>query len=45
MVAFMLDLQFKDLSLMGNFVGHSSIIEIAFAYDRKFLIPTLKKLY
>jgi hypothetical protein len=24
----MLDLQFKDLSLVGDYVGHSSVIEI-----------------
>jgi hypothetical protein len=28
MVALMLDLQFKDLSLVGDYVGHSSVIEI-----------------
>jgi hypothetical protein len=45
MVAFMLDPWFKDLSLMGDYVGPSSIIEIITTYDREFLIPTLKTLY
>jgi hypothetical protein len=45
MVAFMLNLQFKDLSLVGNYVGQSSAIEIAFAYDRKFFLPTFNTLY
>jgi hypothetical protein len=31
MVVFMLDLRFKDLSLMGDYVGHSFIIEIVAA--------------
>ncbi len=45
MVAFMLDLQFKDLSLVGDYVGHYFAIVIAFAYDREFVLPTLKILY
>jgi hypothetical protein len=45
MVALMLDCWFKNLSLVGVYVGHSSTIEITAAYDRKFLLPTLKILY
>jgi hypothetical protein len=45
MVALMLDLQFKDLSLVGDYVGHYFAIGIAFAYDREFVLPTLKTLY
>jgi hypothetical protein len=45
MVAFMLDPWFKDLSPMGNNVGHSFAIEIITTYDREFLLPTLKTLY
>jgi hypothetical protein len=45
MVALMLDPRFKDLSLVGNYVGHSSTIGIATAYDREFLLPTFKTLY
>ncbi len=45
MVALMLDPWFKDLSLMGDYVGHSFVIEISIAYDREFLLPTLKTLY
>jgi len=45
MVALMLDPWFKDLSLMGDYVGHSSVIEISVAYDREFLLPTLKTSY
>jgi hypothetical protein len=33
MVALMLDPCFKDLSLMGDYVGHFSTIEIVVAYD------------
>jgi hypothetical protein len=45
MVVHMLDPWFKDLSLGGNYVGYSFAIEIAIAYERKFLLPTLKTLY
>ncbi len=45
MVALMLDLQFKNLRLVGNYVGHYFAIVIAFAYDRKFVLLTLKTLY
>jgi hypothetical protein len=45
MVALMLNLQFKDLNLVGNYVGHFSAIEIAYAYDKKVLLPTFKTLY
>ncbi len=37
MLAFMLDPWFKDLSLMGDHVGHVSIIEIIVAY---MIVPT-----
>jgi len=33
MVTLMLDPCFKDLSLMGDYVGHFSTIEIVVAYD------------
>ncbi len=42
MLALMLDPQFKDLNLMGNYVGHAFAIEIVSAYDTQFLLPTLK---
>ncbi len=45
MVILMLDPQFKDLSLMVDYVGHFSTIKIAIAYDIKFFLPTLKTLY
>jgi hypothetical protein len=45
MVALMLDPQFKDLSLVGNYVGHYSAIEIVSTYDRKVLLLTFKTLY
>jgi hypothetical protein len=45
MLAFMLNPQFKDLSLVGNYVGQASIIEIASAYDTQFVLPTLKSLF
>ncbi len=45
MVALMLDPQFKDLSLVVDYVGHSFAIEIVVAYDKEFLLPTLKTLY
>jgi hypothetical protein len=45
MVVLMLDPWFKDLSLVGDYVGHSFAIEIVAAYERKFLLPTFKTLY
>ncbi len=45
MVALMLDIRFKDLSLLGDYVGHSSTIGIIVTYDREFLLPTFKILY
>ncbi len=45
MVVLILDLWFKDLSLMRNYVGYSFAIEIVTTYERKFLLPTLKTLY
>ncbi len=33
MLALMIDLQFKDLNLVGHYVGPASAIEIASAYD------------
>ncbi len=45
MLALMLDLHFKDLSLVGDYVDHTSTIEIACAYDVHFLLPTLQELY
>jgi hypothetical protein len=44
-IVFMLDPQFKDLSLVGNYVGHVSTTEIVVAYKSQFLVPTLKTLY
>ncbi len=45
MVTFMLNPSFKDLSLVLDYVGHSSLIKITNAYDKEFLLPTLKTLY
>jgi hypothetical protein len=45
MLVLMLDPWFKDLSLVGDFVGHVSTIEIVATYDTQFLFPTLKTLY
>jgi hypothetical protein len=42
MVGLMLDPQFKDLSLVGDYVGHSSVMGIVVAYDGNFFLPTLK---
>jgi hypothetical protein len=33
MLVLMLDPRFKDLSLVGNYVGHAFTIEITIAYD------------
>jgi hypothetical protein len=45
MVAFMLDLQFKDLSLVINYVDHFFTIEIVVTYDKEFLFFTFETLY
>jgi hypothetical protein len=45
MLALMLDLCFKHLSLVGDYVGHASAIEIAHTYDAHFFLPTLEELY
>ncbi len=46
MLVFMLDLRFKDLSFVGDYLGHASIIEIpSHAYDAHFLLPTLHELF
>jgi hypothetical protein len=36
---------FKNLSLVGDYVGHFLAIEITTAYDRKFFLSTFKILY
>jgi hypothetical protein len=41
----MLDPQFKDLNLVGDYVGHASVIEIDVAHDTQFLFLTLKMSY
>ncbi len=45
MLAFMLDPWFKDLSLVGDCVGHFLTIEISCACNSQFLLPTFKNLY
>jgi hypothetical protein len=45
MVVIMLDPWFKNLSLVGDYVGHFSAIAITTAYDRKFLLSIFKILY
>ncbi len=45
MVALMLDLWFKDLSLVGDYVDHSFVIEIVATEDREFFLLTFKTLY
>jgi hypothetical protein len=45
MLVLMLDPQFKDLSLVGDYVGHALVIEIDVAYDTEFLPLTFKILY
>ncbi len=42
MLAFMLDLWFKNLNLVGNYAGQATTIEIAFAYDSSFFFQTLR---
>jgi hypothetical protein len=45
MVAIMLDLQFKDLSLVTDYVDHFFTIEIVATYDKEFFFFTFKALY
>jgi hypothetical protein len=45
MVVLMLDPWFKNLNLVGDYVGHSFAIEIVVAYERNVFLPTLKTLY
>ncbi len=45
MVALMLDLRFKYLNLVGDYVGHAFIIEIATIDDVNLFLPTLKIVY
>jgi hypothetical protein len=45
MLVLMLDLRFKDLNLVGDYVDHTPTIEIACAYDVHFLFPTHQELY
>jgi hypothetical protein len=45
MLILMLDPQFKDLSLVGDYVGHPLVIEIDVAYDTQFLLLTFKISY
>ncbi len=41
----MLDPWFKDLSLVGNYVGQAPTIEITSAYDTQFVFLTFKALF
>jgi hypothetical protein len=45
MVGLMLDPQFKDLTIVGDYVNHSFAIVIATTYDKEFFFPTFKILY
>jgi hypothetical protein len=45
MLAFMLDPHLKHFSLVGDYVGHASAIDITYTYDAHFFLPTLQKLY
>jgi hypothetical protein len=45
MLAFMLDPCFKHFSLVGDYVGHALLIDIAYTYDTHFFLPTLQELY
>jgi hypothetical protein len=44
MLALMLDLHFKDFSLVGDYVDHTSAIQIACAYDVHFILLTHQEL-
>jgi len=41
----MLDPRFKDLNLVGDYVGHAFAIEITTTYDVNFLLSTFKIMY
>jgi len=45
MLVLMLNPQFKDLNLVGDYVGHASVIEIDVAHDTQYLLLTLKISY
>ncbi len=45
MVALMLDLRFEYLNLIGDYVGHAFVIEIATINDVNLFLPTLKIVY
>jgi hypothetical protein len=45
MLMLMLDLWFKDLNLVGEYVGQEATIEIVAIYDNQFFLPLLKTLY
>lgn len=45
MVALMLDLRFKYLNLIGDYVGHAFVIEIATINDVNLFLPTLNIVY
>ncbi len=45
MLLFMLDPCVKHFSLVGDYVGHAAAIDIAYAYDAHFFLPTLQELY
>jgi hypothetical protein len=42
MVALMLDPWFKNLNLVGDYVGYFFAIDITIAYDKRFLLPPSK---
>jgi hypothetical protein len=41
MLVLMLDLRFKNLQIIANFVGFELIMEIVIEYDCKILLPLL----
>jgi hypothetical protein len=45
MLTLMLDLWFKDLNLVGEYVGQEAAIEIVAIYDNRFFLPLLKTMY
>jgi hypothetical protein len=45
MIVLILDPWFKDLNLVGDYVGHVSAIKIVTTYDTQFSFPTFKTLY
>jgi hypothetical protein len=44
MLMWMLDLWFKNLNLVGEYVGQKPAIEIVVIYDNQFFLPLLKTL-